>query len=432
MTNLSSLFKAKIVIALAILVSTALFFDFIDVQIIETTLLLLLIIAIILIQKAINQINRTAKIIQRLQNGDFEARVLNITEGGKIGLMQRSTNNMADYIDSFIRESAAVMEHIDKGKYFRRILESGMKGSLLNGTKAINNAADSFEQAQKDFTNRLNTLTDNFDQNVAVFIRDLAASTGQLSSTSGGLSDVASKGEEQAQSLVGASNTATGNVNTVASASEELSVSIREISDQIANSSAIANDAVDKVNEANDAILGLKENSDKIGAVVGLIRDVAEQTNLLALNATIEAARAGEAGKGFAVVASEVKALAEQTAKATDEIEEQVKATQYASQHTVDNISQISNIIKQINNISASISDSMKEQSAAMTEIARSTQQAAASTEEVSNVASGVTSAAAETKNASTEINEASRDINTKTKHLQSEVETFLDNIKLA
>ena len=95
-----------------------------------------------------------------------------------------------------------------------------------------------------------------------------------------------------------------------------------------AKTARIADDASSKAEQTSETVGSLKTSAEKIGAIVTLIQEIAEQTNLLALNATIEAARAGEAGKGFAVVASEVKNLANQTAKATEEIGQQIGSMQ--------------------------------------------------------------------------------------------------------
>ena len=107
-----------------------------------------------------------------------------------------------------------------------------------------------------------------------------------------------------------------------------------------------------------------------------MITGIAEQTNLLALNATIEAARAGDAGRGFAVVAQEVKALAAQTAKATDEIGNQISGMQSATQESVDAIKQIGAVILQISDVSGMIAAAVEEQGAATREIARNVQMA--------------------------------------------------------
>ncbi len=289
------------------------------------------------------------------------------------------------------------------------------------------------EQKKKlEFAKKLEDLTDGFDESVSEFLVDLSESVGKLSGTSVSLSSVANNGEAQAKSLIDTSEIASQNVDTVASASEELSDSIQKILAQITASSNIAQEAVTKANEANEAIHDLKGSSDKIGEVVNIIRGIAEQTNLLALNATIEAARAGEAGKGFAVVASEVKELAAQTSRATEEIEEQVGATQSSTQHTVDVISQVSNTIKKMSEIATTISSAMEGQSSIIGEIVRSTQGAANSTSEVASVSSGVTESAAETKIAASDLKKATDDIAGKTTYLRERVEVFLSNIKAA
>jgi methyl-accepting chemotaxis protein len=99
--------------------------------------------------------------------------------------------------------------------------------------------------------------------------------------------------------------------------------------------------ATNEAQATNREIAGLSDSAQKIGEVVKLIRAIAEQTNLLALNATIEAARAGEAGRGFAVVASEVKSLAVQTAKATEEIANHILAVQTSTTGAVEAIRRI-------------------------------------------------------------------------------------------
>ena len=131
--------------------------------------------------------------------------------------------------------------------------------------------------------------------------------------------------------VASASEEASTNVQSVASATEEMTSSVNEISRQVQESSRIAGEAVKQAQKTDARINELSQAAGRIGDVVKLITAIAEQTNLLALNATIEAARAGEAGRGFAVVASEVKALAAQTAKATEEIGTQIAGMQAAT-----------------------------------------------------------------------------------------------------
>ena len=131
--------------------------------------------------------------------------------------------------------------------------------------------------------------------------------------------------------VAAASEEASTNAQSVASATEEMASSVNEISRQVQESARIANEAVDQARKTNDRVGELSMAAGRIGDVVELINTIAGQTNLLALNATIEAARAGEAGRGFAVVAFEAKELAEQTARATDEIGQQIAGIQAAT-----------------------------------------------------------------------------------------------------
>ena len=169
-----------------------------------------------------------------------------------------------------------------------------------------------------------------------------------------------------------------------------MSASINDISQQAAHAAGIASRAVNQARETDGTVQGLAKSAARIGEVVGLINTIAAQTNLLALNATIEAARAGEAGRGFAVVASEVKSLASQTAKATDEISEQIADIQKVAGEAIDAIKRIGGIIGEVNEVATAIAAAVEEQGAATQEITRSTQYAAQGTKNVSDNIIGV------------------------------------------
>ncbi|MBT5161511.1 MAG: methyl-accepting chemotaxis protein, partial [Alphaproteobacteria bacterium] len=177
-------------------------------------------------------------------------------------------------------------------------------------------------------------------------------------------------------------------------------------------------------------IRDLAEAAQRIGDVVDLINDIAEQTNLLALNATIEAARAGEAGKGFAVVASEVKNLASQTAQATEDIGGQIGGIQQTTKEAVSAIESIGSTIAEMNEIATAIATAVEEQGTATNEISRNVQDAASGTLEVSMSIGKVRTSSEQTGVASGNVLNASNDLADRFKTLRQEVGTFLEKVK--
>jgi methyl-accepting chemotaxis protein len=294
-------------------------------------------------------------------------------------------------------------------------------------------AAQKAEQAQKEKRQvAIEGYIKRFDESVSSVLNMLASAATEMQTTAQSMSATAEETSRQATAVAAASEEASTNVQTVATAAEQLSSSVSEISRQVAESARISGQAVDDANRTNAQVKALADAAQKIGDVVKLINDIAGQTNLLALNATIEAARAGEAGKGFAVVASEVKSLATQTAKATEDIAQQVKSIQAATTDSVAAIEGIGGTIGRISEITTTVASAVEEQGAATQEIARNVQQASKGTAEVSSNIAGVTRAATDTGAASGQVLSAATELAKQGETLRAEIGRFLADIRAA
>ena len=271
-----------------------------------------------------------------------------------------------------------------------------------------------------------------FESKVRQTLNQLGDASGQMRTTSSGLSTISRQTNERVQVAEKASGEASMSVDTVAAASEQLSSSINDISQQAAHAASIASRAVGQARNTDGTVQGLAQSAGRIGEVVGLINTIAAQTNLLALNATIEAARAGEAGRGFAVVASEVKSLASQTAKATEEISEQISDIQRVAGEAIDAIKNIGGIIGEVNEVATAIATAVQQQGAATQEITRSTQFAAQGTKNVSENITGVKADADAAAAAAEDVNQASHTLETQSQQLSHQVTDFLGKIRAA
>lgn len=236
----------------------------------------------------------------------------------------------------------------------------------------------------------------------------------------------------RSMAVASASEQTSANVQAVAGASEELSSSIAEIGRQIGEASTLIGAAVEQARLTDNDVRSLADSASKVGTIVAMIQAIAEQTNLLALNATIEAARAGEAGRGFAVVASEVKALASQTAKATQDIEAQMGTIQGATQQSVEKIADISRRIAELDHITSSIAGAASQQSSATGEISRNISEAAVGAAEVASTIVGVRTTAEKSGAASRDLLDRMSHLAQQSATLEQKVSAFVGTIRAA
>ncbi|HYH39202.1 MAG TPA: methyl-accepting chemotaxis protein [Azospirillum sp.] len=288
------------------------------------------------------------------------------------------------------------------------------------------------QEAKERNAEALRRLVQDFDRDVTGLLGTVHSAADRMRTVAQGMSESASESTRQATSVAAAAEQASSNVHSVAAASEELAATIGDIAHQVADSQRIAGQAVAEADRTNATVGSLVETAERVGEVVNLISEIASQTNLLALNATIEAARAGEMGKGFAVVASEVKHLATQTAKATEDITQQINRMHAVCGEAANAIRTIGDTIRRMNAIAMAVAAGIEQQGAATAEIARSVTQAAQGTGEVTSSIIAVREVAVKTGTASTEVLEASGSLSKQAEVLGSKVERFLADINRA
>jgi methyl-accepting chemotaxis protein len=231
---------------------------------------------------------------------------------------------------------------------------------------------------------------------IADSVRTLGEVAGQMAMVSEEISGNARRTAEEAALTSSAARHVSAGVDTVAAASHQLAKSIDEIATNATAAAQISAQAATQAEEADVDMAQLSEAGQAIGQIVKVISEIADQTNLLAINATIEAARAGHSGKGFAVVAVEVKDLAQETARATDDIGARVSAIQNGTVAAASAFSRIGSVVMRATDFQAAIASAVEEQTSSSQEASRTLHETARSAEEIATNMAVVAKAAAD------------------------------------
>ena len=313
------------------------------------------------------------RLLRDASDGRLSSRITGLSSDDPLFEIAEAANDLLDRVETANREVLGAMGAAREGRYHRQYIGRGMTGSFRPVADAISASLQSLEAQERVIDKAkgsIAALSRSLSVEVGERTGELLASSEELARTSEGV--VASTRTCSAMSEAGvtAAHEALQGSEQIAAATEELAASIREIGSQSHQSKAVSERAVQEVMRAQQVMAEVTAAAAAVNSIVGVISEIARQTNLLALNAAIEAARAGDAGRGFGVVAAEVKELASQTRDSTRDISVRIggvgEAVTRGSRAVEDISAALEQLVAFVNNISSAI----YEQDTVTTEIA--------------------------------------------------------------
>lgn len=340
------------------------------------------------------------------------------------GYMKGLTNGNTDVDLTSMKSSDEIGQMVEHVEVF--------KTNAIEVKRLERDKIEQEKQVEKSKKQAAQDMADSFEKRVGMIVEGFEKAALELQTMSNAIADATSQASTQSLSVANASQEATSSVQTVAAAAEEMSASINEISYNVMDTAEKAKQCASSAQISQDNLAQLQKAVGDIDSVIQSINDVAEQTNLLALNATIEAARAGEAGKGFAVVASEVKSLANETHKMTDEISNKVRDIKESAQYTIESVNNIITQIADVDNKTASVAGAIEQQSGTTSEISQSATHAATGTDAVSKNIADVQKVTEESAASTNRLKTAASDLLTQAGDLKMAINGFLQDIRTA
>ena len=282
-------------------------------------------------------LEKIATVCERAAEGDLEPRLLHCPNEPNLARAVHSINHLLDMTDGFLREAGASLDHASQKKFYRRVLLRGMRGAFRRASQEINDATQQLANDNRELV-KVETGRRAMSETVKNVVTGLSSTANRMNATARTLSEMAGS----------SSNGATPEAH---------------------HSQPVPPAQLSEPRESQDlqrAVAGLNQASQRIGGVLELISEIARRTDLLALNAAIEAAHAGDAGRGFGVVAAEVKLLSQQTSTAIHEVDEEIGAVRSTADLTSGLIGSLTASIGDLKEVSSLLNQQSDELSTAM------------------------------------------------------------------